>query len=114
MLIYLDIKIPHLQIAHQGGNLEVGNIKIHQMLTSTMVAKLNIERYNFYGWNVVKEAMSEYWTRKISLFWEGSIFVFLDKFNLYFSVYISPISVLCFLCLSSAEEIVCAEWRLMG
>ena len=30
MLIYLDIKIPHLQIAHQGGNLEVGNIKIHQ------------------------------------------------------------------------------------
>ena len=44
----------------------------------------------------------------------GSIFVFLDKFNLYFSVYISPISVLCFLCLSSAEEIVCAEWRLMG
>ena len=29
MLIYLDIKIPHLQIAHQGGNLEVGNIKIH-------------------------------------------------------------------------------------
>ena len=30
MLIYLDIKIPHLQIAHQGGNLEVGNIKIHR------------------------------------------------------------------------------------
>ena len=29
MLIYLDIKIPHLQIAHLGGNLEVGNIKIH-------------------------------------------------------------------------------------
>ena len=29
MLIYLDIKIPHLQIAHQGGNLEVGNIKVH-------------------------------------------------------------------------------------
>ena len=29
MLIYLYIKIPHLQIAHQGGNLEVGNIKIH-------------------------------------------------------------------------------------
>ena len=24
--MYLDIKIPHLQIAHQGGNLEVGNI----------------------------------------------------------------------------------------
>ena len=33
MLIYLDIKIPHLQIAHQGGNLEVGNIKIHQKIT---------------------------------------------------------------------------------
>ena len=31
MLIYLDIKIPHLQIAHLGGNLEVGNIKIHQV-----------------------------------------------------------------------------------
>ena len=30
MLIYLDIKIPHLQIAHLGGNLEVENIKIHQ------------------------------------------------------------------------------------
>ena len=29
MLIYLDIKIPHLQIAHLGGNIEVGNIKIH-------------------------------------------------------------------------------------
>ena len=27
MLIYLDIKIPHLKIAHLGGNLEVGNIK---------------------------------------------------------------------------------------
>ena len=27
--MYLDIKIPHLQIAHQGGNLEMGNIKIH-------------------------------------------------------------------------------------
>ena len=32
MLIYLDIKIPHLKIAHLGGNLEVGNIKIHQCL----------------------------------------------------------------------------------
>ena len=32
MLIYLDIKIPHLQIAHQGGNLEVANIKIHRTL----------------------------------------------------------------------------------
>ena len=30
MFIYLDIKIPHLQIAHQVGNLEVGNIKIHR------------------------------------------------------------------------------------
>ena len=30
MLIYLDINIPHLKIAHLGGNLEVGNIKIHQ------------------------------------------------------------------------------------
>ena len=30
MLIYLDIKIPHLKIAHLGGNLEVGNIKIHR------------------------------------------------------------------------------------
>ena len=29
MLIYLDIKIPHLKIAYLGGNLEVGNIKIH-------------------------------------------------------------------------------------
>ena len=28
-MIYLDFKIPHLQIAHQGGNLKVGNIKIH-------------------------------------------------------------------------------------
>ena len=30
MLTYLGIKIPHLQIANLGGNLEVGNIKIHQ------------------------------------------------------------------------------------
>ena len=29
MLIYLDINIPHLKIAHLGGNLEVGNIEIH-------------------------------------------------------------------------------------
>ena len=35
MLMYLAIKIPHLQIAHQGGNLEVGNVKIH-------LTKLNI------------------------------------------------------------------------
>ena len=28
MLIYLDINIPHLKIAHLGGNLEVGNIEI--------------------------------------------------------------------------------------
>ena len=28
---YLDIKIPHLQIAHLGGNLEMGNIKIHRV-----------------------------------------------------------------------------------
>ena len=33
MLTYLDIKIPHLEIVHQGGNLEVGNIKIHQYST---------------------------------------------------------------------------------
>ena len=31
MFIYLDIKIPHLQIAHQGGNLDVGNIKTHRL-----------------------------------------------------------------------------------
>ena len=31
MLIYLDINIPHLKIAHLGGNLEVGNIEIHHM-----------------------------------------------------------------------------------
>ena len=39
MLIYLDIKIPHLQIAHQGGNLEVGNIKIHHIITNTTIHK---------------------------------------------------------------------------
>ena len=31
MLIYLDINIPHLKIAHLGGNLEMGNIKIHRV-----------------------------------------------------------------------------------
>ena len=31
MLIYLDIKIPHLQIAHLGGNHDTGNIKIHSL-----------------------------------------------------------------------------------
>ena len=34
MLIYQDIKIPHLQIAQLEGNLEVGNIKIHCLLFS--------------------------------------------------------------------------------
>ena len=29
MLIYMDINIPHLKIAHLEGNLEVGNIEIH-------------------------------------------------------------------------------------
>ena len=29
-LIMNTIKIPHLKIAHLGGNLDVGNIKIHQ------------------------------------------------------------------------------------
>ena len=29
-MIYLDINIPHLKIAHLGGNLEVGNLEIHQ------------------------------------------------------------------------------------
>ena len=42
MLIYLDIKIPHLQIAHQGGNLEVGNIKIHRANPSIYPALLYI------------------------------------------------------------------------
>ena len=37
MFIYLDIKIPHLQIAHQGGNLEVGNIKIHQKVYFSLI-----------------------------------------------------------------------------
>ena len=41
MLIYLDIKIPHLQIAHQGGNLEVGNIKIYHEREE--IAKVNYE-----------------------------------------------------------------------
>ena len=43
MLIYLDIKIPHLKIAHLGGNLEVGNIEIHrnQEDTSFMLKTLN-------------------------------------------------------------------------
>ena len=33
----MDIKIPHLQIAHQGGNLEVENIKIHRMINFKIV-----------------------------------------------------------------------------
>ena len=36
-MIYLDIKIPHLQIAHQGGNFEVGNIKIHLRVQSYLL-----------------------------------------------------------------------------
>ena len=35
-MIYLDIKIPHLQVAHQGGNLAAGNIKIHLLLTLSL------------------------------------------------------------------------------
>ena len=42
MLIYLDIKIPHLQIAHQGGNLEVGNIEIHPQLGLTNPLAISI------------------------------------------------------------------------
>ena len=34
MLIYLDIKIPQLQIAHEGVNLEVGKVRFI-MLPST-------------------------------------------------------------------------------
>ena len=51
MLIYLDIKIPHLQIAHQGGNLEVGNIKIHhvaQYLKDCQVASLPNWKNQFF------------------------------------------------------------------
>ena len=46
MLICLDIKIPHLQIAHQGGNLEVGNIKIHLLryTIDTFCKKLSWQR----------------------------------------------------------------------
>ena len=49
MLIYQDIKIPHLQIAHLGGNLEVGNIKIHLFYhkSDTMWSGWNAETY--YG-----------------------------------------------------------------
>ena len=39
MLIYLDIKIPHLKIAHLGGNLEVGNIEIHPSLMAMWDAR---------------------------------------------------------------------------
>ena len=45
MLIYLDIKIPHLQIAHQGGNLEVGNIKIHQSATYCKFPEITLVSY---------------------------------------------------------------------
>ena len=46
MLIYLDIKIPHLQIAHLGGNLEVGNIKIHHY----EVSQKKNHSHNFRIW----------------------------------------------------------------
>ena len=49
MLIYLDIKIPHLQIAHQGGNLEVGNIKIHLIFTT--VSTISMPRIGWVSWN---------------------------------------------------------------
>ena len=44
MLIYLDIKIPHLQIAHQGGNLEVGNIKIHHESSPFKTKKMELDQ----------------------------------------------------------------------
>ena len=57
MLIYLDIMIPHLQIAHQGGNLEVGNIKIHQLEYSQQLIALALQltlqqaaTTSGYGW----------------------------------------------------------------
>ena len=43
MLIYLDINIPHLKIAHLGGNLEVGNIKIHYACSRTEVCSYKSE-----------------------------------------------------------------------
>ena len=42
MLIYLDINIPHLKIAHLGGNLEVGNIEIHHFYIH--IPRLNNKR----------------------------------------------------------------------
>ena len=39
--MYLDIKIPHLQIAHQGGNLEVENIKIHPLASLRSMAGMH-------------------------------------------------------------------------
>ena len=48
MLIYLDIKIPHLQIAYLGGNLEVENIKIHQVGGIKIVCTR--ARYFFLGY----------------------------------------------------------------
>ena len=48
MLIYLDIKIPHLHIAHEGGNLEVGNIKIH-LLRILLIIIINCDMNSTLG-----------------------------------------------------------------
>ena len=47
MLMYLDIKIPHLQIAQWGVNLEVGNIKIHHVAQYLKLPACQIEKFNF-------------------------------------------------------------------
>ena len=64
MLIYLDIKIPHLQIAHQGGNFEVGNIKIHLNDKVKIVRKLtqlraHLSLYFCAAYNVIIDAVRE-------------------------------------------------------
>ena len=55
MLIYLDINIPHLKIAHLGGNLEVGNIKIH-LLRILLIIIINCDMNSTLG-SVVPLAM---------------------------------------------------------
>ena len=44
--MYLDIKIPRLQIAHLGGNLEVGNIKIHLQNQDNLFRKCKMTTKN--------------------------------------------------------------------
>ena len=61
--------IPHLQIAHQGGNLEVGNIKIH--LNVSHISELQCKVWGVLVHHILESCQEECgkkWLCCISMF----------------------------------------------